>query len=166
MRIVSTFGDPGPACDQTLLDLWKRLGRRVKAVHAAPRTLEVHYVELFVQKCVEFIRSCFHACRSAFKHLLIHIFDLWWLARDFKEFFQFLMWCRIWIKIHFSRFRKLLVSFMFFFSPSELSLGLLLVGTLEESGLAGVDTSIVRPLISLELLLSLFTLALLRLEDV
>ena len=55
---------------------------------------------------------------------------------------------------------------MFFFSPSELSLGLLLVGTLEEGGLAGVDTSIVRFLISLELLLCLFTLALLSLEDV
>ena len=91
MRIVSTFGNPGPACDQTLLDLWKGLGRRVKAVHAASRTLEVHYVELFVQKCVEIVRSYFQARRCTFKHLLIHIFNLLCVPGDFKELFQLIM---------------------------------------------------------------------------
>ena len=166
MRVISTFGDTRPARDQTLLNLWKRLGRGVEAVHAAPGTLEVHYVELFVQKCVEFIRSCFHACGCTFKHLFIHIFDLTFSFRDFKEFSQLLMCCLIGIKVHLSLFLKLLVRLVFLLSPSELSLGFLLVGTLEESWFAGVEPSIMSLLISLELLLGLFTLALLLLENV
>ena len=135
-------------------------------MHAAPGALEVHYVELFVQKCVEFIRSCFHACRCSFKHLLIHIFDLSFFLRDFEEFSQLLMCCLIGIKVHLIRFLEFLVRLEFLLSPSELSLGFLLVCSLEEGGFAGVEPSIMSLLISLELLLGFFTLALLLLENV
>ena len=57
-------------------------------MHAAPGTLEVHYVELFVQECVEFIRSCFHARGCTFKHLFIHIFELTFVLGDFEELSQ------------------------------------------------------------------------------
>ena len=44
-------------------------------MHTATRALEIHYVELLVQECVELIRPSLHPGGRALKHLLVHVFN-------------------------------------------------------------------------------------------
>ena len=117
MSEISAIVQPSSARSQTISNLPKGSLRRVKAVHAAPSRLKVHYVELFVQKSVELVLACLHAHHGALEHFCVHVLN--WLSAfcHFEEVSELLVRLFLRIKVHLRRFLKL---------PASLSLKLLL----------------------------------------
>jgi len=71
-------------------------------MHAATRALEIHYVELLVQECVELIRPSLHPGGGALKHLLVHVFNCVLIICYFEKLSQLFMSLLLWVKVHLS----------------------------------------------------------------
>ena len=72
---VTALFDASSASLQTSTYLSEGLRSRIEAMHAAPRTLKVHYIELLVQESVERVCPSLHTHSRAFKHLLVHVLN-------------------------------------------------------------------------------------------
>jgi hypothetical protein len=144
---VVTVLDPWPAQRETWIDLLQPALVVVEAVHRAAGWLEVHRVELLVQKRIEVYLAVFQALFKTFEHLRVHVFES--VATFFvqiKEFAHFIWRLLIWVKIHVSLLLQFLPSLKFILLPRLLPL------LLEESRLLLVKFIILCSLCLMELL--------------
>lgn len=135
-------------------------------MHAAPRTLKVHDVELFVQEGVEGVRADFQSPKCALKHLISHFVDRLLITIDLKVRLELGVRLCLRVELHLARLLELLERLVFFLSPRELSLRFFEGAFLEEGRFAAFNFRLSFSVFLLELLECLLPLSLLLLEDI
>jgi hypothetical protein len=90
VSILPAVLDALPAQAEAGVDLSQRFVSAVEAMHAAPRTLEVHDVELSVQEGVEPELTSQHSLLGLSDHPLSHVRHHGLIIRDLEDLLHFL----------------------------------------------------------------------------
>lgn len=88
-------------------------------MHATPRTLEVHDIELLVEERVESNLAFLHSGIEILEHLLIHMVNRVLVLAYLKELSQLFLCLVIRVEIHFQRVLKFVVSLSLFLFDSH-----------------------------------------------